>query len=150
MQITNRLIALEAKPSIIAEMSGNHNRSLSRPLAIIEAAAEAGAHAIKLQTYTADTMTLTINDGEFFISDERSPWKGTSLHDLYKLAHTPWEWHAPIMRRAHDLNILCFSSPFDESAVNCLEALDVPAYEIVSFESVHLPLIRKVASTGNQ
>ncbi len=148
MQIARRQIDLGVPPFVIAEMSGNHNQSLDRALEIVEAAAKAGAHALKLQTYTADTMTLTINEGEFFISDEQSLWKGHSLHDLYKLAYTPWEWHAPIMERARELGMACFSTPFDESAVDFLESLEVPAYKIASFENVHLPLIRKVAGTG--
>lgn len=148
MKILDREIGLGCPPFIIAEMSGNHNQSLARALAIVEAAAEAGAHALKLQTYTADTMTLDVSDGAFFISDERSLWKGSSLHDLYKLAYTPWEWHLPIMRRAEELGMLCFSTPFDDSAVDFLESLGVPAYKIASFENTHLPLIRKVASTG--
>ena len=141
-------IGQHTAPFIIAEMSGNHNQSLDRALAIIDAASKAGAHAVKLQTYTADTITLDVNEGEFFINDEKSLWKGKSLHDLYKLAHTPWEWHEPIMKRAHELGMLCFSTPFDESAVDFLEKLKVPAYKIASFENVHLPLIRKVAATG--
>jgi pseudaminic acid synthase len=148
MRIGNRIIGVDAPPFVIAEMSGNHNQSLDRALAIVDAAAGAGAHAIKLQTYTADTMTLAINEGEFFINDEQSLWKGHSLHDLYKLAYTPWQWHAPIMERAGKLGLLCFSTPFDESAVDALEGLSVPAYKIASFENVHLPLIRKAASTG--
>jgi len=148
MLIGNRQIGRDAPPFVIAEMSGNHNQSLERALKIVDAAAAAGAHALKLQTYTADTMTLAINEGEFFINDEGSLWKGQSLHDLYKLAYTPWEWHAPIMRRAHELGMLCFSSPFDETAVDFLASLDVPAYKIASFENVHLPLIRKAAATG--
>jgi len=143
-----RRIGLDHAPFIVAEMSGNHNQSLERALAIVAAAAEVGAHAIKLQTYTADTMTLPISEGEFFIRDEKSLWKGSSLHDLYRLAHTPWEWHAPIMQRAAELGILCFSTPFDDTAVDFLESLNTPAYKIASFEAVHLPLIRKVAATG--
>ncbi|MEO8313277.1 MAG: pseudaminic acid synthase [Pseudomonadota bacterium] len=135
-------------PFIIAEMSGNHNQSLDRALAIVDAAATAGVHAIKLQTYRADTITLDVRGGAFTISDEKSLWNGTSLHDLYKTAHTPWEWHAPIMERAKQHGLICFSSPFDESAVDFLEGLDVPAYKIASFENNHLPLIRKVAATG--
>jgi pseudaminic acid synthase len=148
MKIANTSIGADVPPFVIAEMSGNHNQSLDRALKIVEAAAATGAHALKLQTYTADTMTLAINEGEFFISDERSLWNGKSLHDLYRLAHTPWEWHAPIMQRARELGLSCFSTPFDESAIDFLESLGVPAYKIASFENVHLPLIRKVAATG--
>ena len=148
MKIANHPVGPDNPPFIIAEMSGNHNRSLDRALAIVEAAAAAGAHAIKLQTYTADTITLDIKDREFFISDEKSPWKGSSLHDLYTFAYTPWEWHQPIMKRAKQLGLVCFSSPFDETAVDFLESLNVPAYKIASFEIVHLPLIKKVAETG--
>jgi pseudaminic acid synthase len=137
-----------SSPFIIAEMSGNHNQSLDRALAIVDAAAVAGAHAIKLQTYTAESMTLDLDAGEFFISDPESLWVGQSMYKLYEKAHTPWEWHAPIMERARERGILCFSSPFDESAVDFLETLNVPAYKIASFECVDLPLIRKVASTG--
>ena len=135
-------------PFVIAEMSGNHNQSLERALAIVEAAARAGAHAIKLQTYTADTMTLPVVSGDFFISDPNSLWHGHSLYELYQIAHTPWEWHAPIMARARDLGILCLSTPFDETAVDFLEGLDCPCYKIASFENADLPLIRKVAATG--
>jgi pseudaminic acid synthase len=148
VQIGSRLVGPASAPFIIAEMSGNHNQSLERALAIVDAAADAGAHAIKLQTYTADTMTLAVSEGEFFISDPDSLWKGNSLHDLYKLAYTPWEWHAPIIARAQSRGIECFSSPFDETAVAFLESLNVPAYKIASFENVHLPLIRRVARTG--
>ena len=148
MRIAQRRIGIDEPPFVIAEMSGNHNQSLDRALEITAAAAKAGAHALKLQTYTADTMTLAIHEGDFFISDEESLWKGNSLHDLYELAHTPWEWHEPIMERAYELGMLCFSTAFDESAVDFLESLAVPAYKIASFESVHLPLIRKVAATG--
>ena len=148
MRIAHRTIGQETPPFVIAEMSGNHNQSLERALEIAEAAAKAGAHALKLQTYTADTITLDVHEGDFFINDEQSLWKGNSLHDLYKLAYTPWEWHAPIMQRARELGMLCFSTPFDESAVDFLESLEVPAYKIASFENVHLPLIRKVAATG--
>ena len=136
------------EPVIIAEMSGNHNQSLGRAIAIVEAAAESGAHAIKLQTYTPDTITLDINSRDFFINDKNSIWNGQTLYDLYKQAYTPWEWHSEIMQRANELGMTCFSSPFDESAVDFLEELHVPAYKIASFENTHLPLIRKVASTG--
>ena len=136
------------KPFIIAEMSGNHNQSLERALEITKAAASTGAHALKLQTYTADTMTLDVKEGEFFIDDPESLWKGSNLYDLYKVAYTPWEWHKPIMERANELGMLCFSTPFDDTAVDYLENLNVPAYKIASFENTHLPLIKKVASTG--
>ena len=148
MHIANRKIGRDAPPFLIAEMSGNHNQSLERALEIVDAAAKAGAHALKLQTYTADTMTLDVHEGDFFINDEQNLWNGTSLYDLYKRAYTPWEWHAPIMQRARELGMLCFSTPFDESSVDFLEGLEVPAYKIASFENVHLPLIRKVATTG--
>ena len=147
-KIDNTTVGKEYEPFIIAEMSGNHNQSLERALRIVDAAAEAGAHAIKLQTYTADTMTLDIDEGEFFISDEKSLWKGQTLHSLYTKAHTPWEWHKPIMDRAKEKGIICFSSPFDETAVDFLETLDVPAYKIASFECIDIALIRKAASTG--
>ena len=148
IEIAGRLIGAEHPPFVIAEMSGNHNQSLERALAIVDAAAEAGAHAIKLQTYTADTMTLNKRGGSFEISDSNSLWAGQNLHDLYKKAYTPWEWHQPIMERAMELGLICFSSPFDETAVDFLENLAVPAYKIASFENNHLPLIQKVASTG--
>lgn len=148
MQIGHHSIGTGHRPFIIAEMSGNHNQSLERAMEIVEAAARTGVQALKLQTYTADTMTLAINEGEFFINDEQSLWKGRNLHDLYKQAYTPWEWHKPIMDRARELGMLCFSTPFDETAVDFLESLDVPAYKIASFENIHIPLIRKVAATG--
>tara|TARA_R110000851_G_C13099132_1_gene567971 strand:+ start:7399 stop:8424 length:1026 start_codon:yes stop_codon:yes gene_type:complete len=135
-------------PFIIAEMSGNHNQSLERALEIVDAAAAAGANAIKLQTFTADTMTLDVGEGEFNISDPNSLWVGRNLHSLYQQAYTPWEWHEPIMERAREKGVLCFSSPFDESAVDFLESLEVPCYKIASFECIDLPLIKKVASTG--
>ena len=148
MKIQNRQIGLSSRPFIIAEMSGNHNQSLDRALAIVEAAAKAGAHALKLQTYTADTMTLDLDEGEFFISDPESLWKGTSLYKLYQQAYTPWEWHKPIFDRARELGMVAFSTPFDETAVDFLEKLDVPCYKIASCENIDLPLIRRVASTG--
>lgn len=136
------------KPKIIAEMSGNHNQSLERALAIVDAAVKAGADAIKLQTYTADTMTLDIDKSEFFISDEDNLWKGESLYQLYQKAYTPWEWHKPIFDRCKELGIMGFSTPFDATAVDFLEELDVPCYKIASFENIDLPLIKKVAQTG--
>ena len=147
-QIGKRWIGTRHAPFVIAEMSGNHNQSLDRALAIVDAAAAAGAHALKLQTYTADTITLDVRGGDFEITDPGSLWSGKNIHDLYKQAYTPWEWHAPIMQRAGKHGLICFSSPFDESAVDFLEELDVPAYKIASFENNHLPLIIKAASTG--
>jgi N-acetylneuraminate synthase len=141
-------VGLNNPPFIIAEMSGNHNQSLDRALEIVDAAAGAGAHALKMQTYTPDTMTLDIAEGDFFISDEKSLWKGRSLYDLYREAHTPWEWHKPIFDRAKELGLIVFSTPFDASAVDFLEDLDVPCYKVASFENTDLPLIRKIASTG--
>jgi pseudaminic acid synthase len=137
-----------ARPFLIAEMSGNHNQSLERALMIVEAAAQAGAHALKLQTYTPDTMTLDLSENEFFISDPNSIWKGQSSYSLYQQAYTPWDWHKPIFDRARELGMYAFSSPFDESAVDFLESLEVPCYKIASFESTDLPLIRKAAATG--
>jgi len=148
LRLGQREIELRTRPYLIAEMSGNHNQSLDRALAIVEAAAAAGADAIKLQTYTADTMTLDLTAPGFVIEDENSPWQGRQLHDLYREAHTPWDWHAPIMARAVALGLDCFSTPFDASAVDFLESLGVPAYKIASFEVTDLPLIRRVARTG--
>lgn len=147
-RIAQRPIGPEHPPFLIAEMSGNHNQSLERALAIVESAARNGAHAIKLQTYTADTMTLDVETEGFVIDDPQSLWAGRKLYELYQEAHTPWEWHAPIFRRARELGLIAFSTPFDETAVDFLESLDVPAYKIASFENVDLPLIRKVAATG--
>ena len=147
-KIGNISIGREHAPFIIAEMSGNHNQSLKRALEIVDAAASSGAHALKLQTYKPETMTLDIKKNEFFIDDEKSLWKGNNLYDLYKVAYTPWEWHKPIMDRAKEMGIICFSTPFDETAVDFLENLDVPAYKVASFENIDLPLIKKVAETG--
>jgi len=147
-QIGSRWIGANHKPFIIAEMSGNHNQSLERALAIVDAAAEAGADALKLQTYTADTMTLDIHEGEFYIQDSDNLWEGNSLYNLYKEAYTPWEWHEAIFHRCAERGLLAFSTPFDETAVDFLESLNVPAYKIASFENTDIGLIRKVASTG--
>lgn len=147
-EISGRPVGLGAPPFVIAEMSGNHNQSLERALAIVEAAAASGAHALKLQTYTANTMTIDVREGEFFIADPNSLWSGSSLYQLYEQAHTPWEWHEPIFRRARELGMVPFSTPFDETAVDFLESLDVQVYKIASFENTDLPLIRKVAATG--
>ena len=148
MKIGNNNIGLSYQPFIVAEMSGNHNQSLERALKIVEAAASSGAHALKLQTYTADTITLDLKDSEFVIKDKNSLWKDRSLYELYQEAYTPWEWQGPIIKRSNELGMLCFSTPFDETAVDFLEDLNVPAYKIASFENIHLPLVEKVASTG--
>lgn len=141
-------IGNDKPPFIIAEMSGNHNQSLERALAIVDAIADSGAHALKLQTYTADTLTINITDGEFFISDKKNLWQGNSLYELYQSAYTPWEWHEVLFKRAKDRGLIAFSTPFDETAVDFLESLNVPAYKIASFENTYLGLIRKVAATG--
>ncbi|MEK4181194.1 pseudaminic acid synthase [Aeribacillus sp. FSL K6-1121] len=146
--VEGRKIGPNHKPFIIAEMSGNHNQSLERALAIVEAASKAGAHALKIQTYTADTMTLNLENPEFKIEDSDSLWKGHTLYQLYQQAYTPWEWHKPIFDRARELGMIPFSTPFDETAVDFLEELDVPMYKIASFENTDIPLIKKVASTG--
>jgi pseudaminic acid synthase len=148
IQIGGRDVGPNARPYLIAEMSGNHNQSLERALAIVDAAAAAGADAVKLQTYTADTMTLDVRAPGFVIDDPKSLWAGRQLYELYHEAHTPWDWHAPIMERAASHGMHCFSTPFDDSAVDFLESLGVPAYKIASFECTDLPLIRKVAATG--
>jgi pseudaminic acid synthase len=145
IKIGNYTIGKNHKPFIIAEMSGNHNQSLDRALELVDAAAEAGAHALKLQTYTADTITMK---NVYTINDKNSLWNGKELHDLYKQAYTPWEWHKAIFDRAKEKGMEAFSSPFDETAVDFLESLNVPAYKIASFENTHHPLLRKVASTG--
>jgi N-acetylneuraminate synthase len=148
MKIGGQAVGAGSAPLVIAEMSGNHNLSLERALEIVDAAAQSGAHALKIQTYTAETMTIDIREREFFISDEKSLWKGESLFDLYKKAYTPWEWHEAIFDRAKKQKILAFSTPFDRTAVDFLENLNVPCYKIASFENTDLPLIRYVASTG--
>ena len=148
IKISDHSIGLLHPPFIIAEMSGNHNQSLDRALKIIDAAAASGVHAIKLQTYTADTMTIDHEEGDFFINNKKSLWHGQSLYKLYQQAYTPWEWHEPIFKRCKELDLTVFSTPFDETAVDFLEDLGVPAYKIASFENNHLPLIRKTASTG--
>lgn len=148
IMIAGRAVGLAHPPFIIAEMSGNHNQSLERALSIVEAAAKAGAHALKIQTYTADTMTLDMDSGEFFIEDKNSLWQGTSLYKLYQQAYTPWEWHEPIFERCRELGMIGFSTPFDDTSVDFLESLNVPCYKIASFENTDLPLIRKVAATG--
>ncbi|EAQ29440.1 NeuB [Erythrobacter sp. NAP1] len=148
IQIAGQTIGHDARPYIIAEMSGNHNHSLDRALEIVDAAADSGADALKLQTYTADTMTLDCDGPGFVIEDEKSLWNGRQLHELYVEAHTPWDWHKPIMDRCASHGMHCFSTPFDATAVDFLEELDMPAYKIASFEMIDLPLIRRVAETG--
>jgi pseudaminic acid synthase len=148
IKIAGREIGLNNPPFIIAEMSGNHNQSLERALEIVGAAAKTGAHALKIQTYTPDTMTLDLNEREFHISDPKSLWAGTSLYKLYGEAYTPWEWHKAIFDRAKELDMIAFSTPFDDTSVDFLENLDVPCYKIASFENTDLPLIRRVAATG--
>jgi pseudaminic acid synthase len=148
IEIAGRKIGAGAAPFVIAEMSGNHNQSLDRALEIVEAAAKTGAHALKIQTYTPDTMTIDLDEGEFHISDPKSLWVGTSLYKLYGEAYTPWEWHQAIFERARALGMIPFSTPFDDSSVNLLESLGVPCYKIASFENTDLPLIRRVAATG--
>lgn len=146
--IAGRSIGADSAPYIVAEMSGNHNQSLERAFAIVDAAAAAGAHALKIQTYTADSMTLDLAEGAFLVSDEGSLWQGETLYELYQKAYTPWEWHRPIFERCKAVGIACFSTPFDEKAVDFLEDLEVPCYKIASFENTDLPLIRKVSATG--
>jgi pseudaminic acid synthase len=148
MQIADFKISRDNKPFIIAEMSGNHNRSVDRAMKIIEVAAKSGAHAIKLQTYTADTMTIDHRGGAFDINDKTSLWKDRNLYELYQEAHTPWEWHEQLFRCAKDNKIICFSTPFDATAVDFLEKLGAPAHKIASFENIDHPLLKKVAKTG--
>lgn len=148
IKIGNREIGPQCPPFVIAEMSGNHNQSLERALEIVEVAAKTGSHALKIQTYTPDTMTIDLDEREFHISDPNSLWAGTSLYKLYGEAYTPWEWHKPIFDRARELGIIPFSTPFDDTAVDFLESLDVPCYKIASFENTDLQLIRRVAATG--
>ncbi len=148
IKVADHFIGADYRPFVIAEMSGNHNQSLERALNIVEAAARAGVQALKIQTYTADTMTLDLDVGEFLISDPGSLWQGKSLYKLYQEAYTPWEWHKPIFDRCRELGMIGFSTPFDETAVDFLENLNVPCYKIASFENTDIPLIRKVAATG--
>lgn len=148
MKIKDKIIDSGYKPFIIAEMSGNHNQSLDRAFEIVKAAADAGVDAIKLQTYTADTITFNCSSDEFQIRDENSLWKGQNLYDLYKQAYTPWEWHKPVFDYANNLGLIAFSSPFDETAVDFLETLNVPVYKIASFENTDHILLKKVAKKG--
>ncbi len=148
IKIGKHKIGLNYPPFVIAEMSGNHNHSLQRAFDIIDAAASAGAHAFKIQTYTPDTMTLDLNTNEFLIQDQKILWKGKSLYELYGEAMTPWEWHKPIKDRCEERGMLFFSTPFDHTAVNFLEELNVDFYKIASFENTDHNLIRAVAKTG--
>ncbi len=148
IQIGRRLIGKDHEPFVIAEMSGNHNQSLERALEIVDSAAKTGAHALKIQTYTADTMTLNIKHGEFLIEDKNSLWKGRTLYDLYQEAYTPWEWHGAIFERCKRNGMIFLSTPFDATAVDFLETFEPAVYKIASFENIDLPLIKKVAQTG--
>ena len=146
--IGGRRIGVDQPPFVIAEMSGNHNGSLETAIEIVRAAAAAGAHALKLQTYTADTMTLDLARGEFYISDPSSLWHGRSLYELYREAATPWDWHRPIFDLCRELGMIAFSTPFDASAIEFLESLGAPCYKIASFENIDLPLIRQGYQAG--
>ena len=147
-KIGKRTISKSSEPFIIAEISGNHNGRIENIFKMIDLASKNKIDAIKLQTYTADTITMKSKRPEFFIKDKKNIWKNKSLYELYKKAHTPWSWHKRIFNYANKKNIICFSSPFDESAVDFLEKFNVPAYKIASFENDHYPLLDKIAKTG--
>ena len=146
IKIDNIIIGKGLKPVIVAEMSGNHNQSLDKALQIVEEVAKTGANALKIQTFTADTLTIDKKDGDFFLGDENSLWNGMSMYELYQQAQTPWDWHKPIFDRCNELGVLCFSSPFDETAVDFLEDLNCQCYKIGSTENTDINLLKKVAS----
>lgn len=148
MRIGRHSVGPGHRPLIVAELSANHNHSLEHALAVVDAVAAAGAHVLKLQTYTAETLTLDVDRPEFRIDDPESPWEGRTLYDLYQEASTPWDWHAAIAERCRAAGLEWFSSPFDHTAVEFLEKLCCPAYKIASFELVDLPLVRRAAGTG--
>ncbi len=148
IQVAQHVISESHRPFIVAEMSGNHNGDLGRALAIVEAIAESGAQSVKLQTYTADTITLNADGPAFRINDSHELWGGRNLYQLYQEAHTPWEWHEPIFARARELGLVPFSSPFDSTAVDLLESLGAPAYKVASLEIGDIALLRRVARTG--
>ena len=148
IKIGKFVVGEDCPPLIVAEMSGNHNHSIEKAIEIVEKAASAGVHAIKLQTYTADTLTIDLNEGDFYLNDKNSLWNGMSLYELYQKAYTPWEWHEKIFTRCKELGLLCFSSPFDNSAVDFLESINCPCYKISSTENTDYELLKKVALTG--
>jgi N-acetylneuraminate synthase len=145
--IAGRRVGADTPPYVVAELSGNHNGSLERALAVVRAAKTAGADAIKLQTYTAETMTLNVDHPRFRVHGD-NPWEGEHLYALYERAATPWDWHKRLFELGREIGLTVFSTPFDASAVELLESLDAPAYKIASFEVVDLPLIRRCAETG--
>ncbi len=148
IKISNRMLGEGHPPLVVAELSGNHNQSLENAFKLLDAAAKAGVEAVKIQTYTADTLTIDADTEDFMIKGEGSIFNGYRLYDLYEKAHTPWEWHQPLFERSRELGLICFSTPFDDTAVDYLENLGAPCYKIASFENNYLPLLRKVAQTG--
>ena len=147
MIIQNKIISRKNPPFIVAEVSANHNNSLQRALKLIDEAKKAGADAVKIQTYTADTITLDSKKRDFLITDKKSLWYGKYLYELYKKGSTPWEWHNEIFNRAKKNNIICFSTPFDETAVDFLRKFNPPVFKVASFENNHFPLIKKIIKT---